>query len=353
LAQQIERPDTHKDVLAYVLDVLRNRAWVYRQYDSQLFLNTVFGPGQADAALMRLAAPGVATTSRGFAITTDGNHRWCAVDPRIGTAMLVLEATMNLACVGAKAKALVDNLNFGNPEHPEVMWQLSESIDGMAEACVALDLPVVGGNVSLYNESGGKNIHPTPVVGVVGLVDELVRRPASIAADDDGVIVHIGPMPAPDSSLAGSRWAWRAGQQHGSLPAVDYDMHERVLDTIVELVNEPNLLLAVHDVADGGLAVALAEVAVRSGRGVQLDDTFAGDPSALVGELPSRAIVVVPAGREGNIIIRAAANGVAAQVVGRLQGSTFSLTSDGGDAVDLGELRNVHTLENESTTQGG
>jgi len=158
-----------------LLDLLVDPAWVYRQYDSQLFLNTVVGPGR-DAALLRLGGPGLPYSERGIALSTDSNPRWCALDPRTGTSLTVAESVANLACVGATAKAVVNCLNFGNPEHPEVMWQLSESIDGMTEACLGLGLPVIGGNVSLYNESGGHDIDPTPVVGLLGVVESLVAR---------------------------------------------------------------------------------------------------------------------------------------------------------------------------------
>ena len=161
--------------------MLADSSAVWSQYDHMLFLNTVEGPG-GDATVLRLKAPGLPDTGKGIAVSADSNSRWCDLDPRRGTALVVAEAALNLACVGARPLALVDNLNFGNPEHPEVMWQLSEAIDGMAEACRALSLPVVGGNVSLYNESGGRDIHPTPVVGA-GRADRLLdRRPPASAS---------------------------------------------------------------------------------------------------------------------------------------------------------------------------
>src|SRR5439155_10542633 len=135
-------------------------------------------------------APGLAgPSSRAMALSTDGNARWCALDPRRGTALVVAEAALNVACAGARPVALVNCLNFGNPEHPEVMWQLSEAIDGMAEAARALDVPVVGGNVSLYNESRGRDIDPTPVVGMVGLIDDLERRPPGARVIEDGRVL--------------------------------------------------------------------------------------------------------------------------------------------------------------------
>ena len=184
-------PPAAEECAADLLALLRSARWVWRQYDHQLFLNTVAGPG-ADAALLRLAGPGLPPSERGVAITTDSNPRACALDPRAGTALVLAEAVANLACVGATAVAVVNCLNFGNPEHPEVMWQLSECIDGLAEACDALSLPVIGGNVSLYNESGGSDIDPTPVLGVLGLVDAVRAQPPGPAWSEGDAVVLLG-----------------------------------------------------------------------------------------------------------------------------------------------------------------
>ena len=279
-----------------MLRLLRDPAWVYRQYDHQLFLNTVVGPG-GDAALLRLAGPGVRPAGggeqRGIALSTDGNARWCALDPRTGTALLVAESALNVACVGAEPVAVVNCLNFGNPEHPEVMWQLSEAIDGMAEACGALGLPVIGGNVSLYNESRGRDIDPTPVLGTLGLVPALHRRPPGVnLADGDAIVaVHAGTAP----SLAGSRWAAEIhGHSGGRPPAVDYEAHSRLLRLVVALAavgGGERLVSGVHDVSEGGLAVALAEMAVASGTGFRV--ALDADPAALFGEGPSRVLLSV------------------------------------------------------------
>ena len=172
-------PVSPTDCADDLVALLRSPGWVYRQYDHQLFLNTVAGPG-ADAALLRLAGPGLPRSERGVALTTDSNPRACALDPRRGTALALAEGVANLACVGATPVAVVNCLNFGNPEHPEVMWQLSECIDGMAESCNALSLPVIGGNVSFYNESGGADIDPTPVLGVLGLLDAVHAPTAGV-----------------------------------------------------------------------------------------------------------------------------------------------------------------------------
>ena len=149
------------------------------------------------------------------------------LDPRRGTALIVAEAALNVACTGARPVAIVNCLNFGNPEHPEVMWQLSEAIDGMAEAARALDVPVVGGNVSLYNESRGRDIDPTPVVGMVGLIDTLERRPPGPRLVEGGCVLLI--VIAGESSLAGSAWAGMRVIGGGQLPAIDYERHRAVI----------------------------------------------------------------------------------------------------------------------------
>ena len=224
--------DCTSDLLAMLVDP----RWVYRQYDHQLFLNTVVGPGH-DGTLLRLRDPRTgAPTGRGLAVTTDGNHRWCDADPRRGTAMVVMESAMNLACVGADPLALVNCLNFGNPTHPEVMWQLSEAIDGMSAACDALGIPVVGGNVSLYNETNGDNISPTPVVCMIGVHPAPLRRPVLDRLASGTELVLLSPQPAAIAAarsdagaqqpvpLGGSRWAWeRRRCRDGALPAINLE----------------------------------------------------------------------------------------------------------------------------------
>ena len=179
-----------------LLALLADPSWAFRQYDHQLFRNTAVAPG-ADAAVLRLSAPGARAQAgasvRGIALSTDGNRRWCALDPRAGTRLVVAESALNVACSGAKPVALVNCLNFGNPEHPLVMWQFSEAIDGMAEACKALGIPVVGGNVSFYNESKGIDIDPTPVVGTLGLIDELRPGIPTPALNAGSSVFLLGP----------------------------------------------------------------------------------------------------------------------------------------------------------------
>ena len=288
-------PPSQEELAQELLVLFADPSWAFRQYDHQLFCNTVVAPG-ADAAVLRLSAPGarapIGPTRRGIALSTDGNPRWCALDPRAGTRLVVAESALNVACAGAKPVALVNCLNFGNPEHPEVMWQFSEAIDGMAEACRALEIPVVGGNVSFYNESRGTDIDPTPVVGTLGLIDELRTGIPTPALRVGSTVLLLGPSGPSAVSLAGSRWAADVrGQAAGELASLDLDLHSRLLRLVAELVNG-RLVNGIHDVSDGGLGVAVAEMAVKTGTGCHL--TGIHDRTELFGEGPSRVVVSVP-----------------------------------------------------------
>jgi phosphoribosylformylglycinamidine synthase len=310
-----------------LLDLLTDTTWVSSQYDHQLFLNTVVGPG-GDATVLRLKHPVTGqSTGRGLALTTDGNHRWCAVDPRQGTAMVVAESVLNLACVGARPVAVVNCLNFGNPEHPEVMWQLSEAIDGMSEACNAFGLPVIGGNVSLYNESRGTDIDPTPVIGLLGMVDDLTAPPPGAGLAEGGRILLLGET---WPGLAGSRWATQTGQpRRGTLPPADLAAVTKVANLVRDLVTGGDVLGA-HDVAEGGLAVALAEMAVRSGVGFQVARIH--DEAELWSESAGRVVVCVAADKARDVISRAEAAGVPVAQLGLAAGDRLSVK----DLLDLG-----------------
>jgi phosphoribosylformylglycinamidine (FGAM) synthase-like enzyme len=232
---------------------------------------------------------------------------------------------MNLACVGARPLGLVNCLNFGNPEHPEVMWQLSEAIDGMAEACRAFGIPVVGGNVSLYNESQGRNIDPTPVVGMLGLVDQLDQPPPGARFVDGGRLLVLG---ADARAVSGSRWAWDRGLFGGRPPALDLDAHLTTATLVRNLVAE-GLLAGVHDAADG-LGVALAEMAVRSGLGCTVDPKRR-EASWLFAESASRVVVCARKGRAAEVVRAAQSVGVTAVQLGVAGGRRFTVR----DLVDL------------------
>ena len=298
--------------------LLLDPGWIAEQYDHQLFLNTVLGPGEADAALLRLAGPGVPPTGKAIGISADGNPRWCEIDPRGGTAATVAESALNVACVGAAPVAVVNCLNFGNPEHPTVMWQLSEAVDGMRAACLALELQVVGGNVSLYNESDGVDIAPTPVVATLGLLEQLRRRPPGFVAPPGAALVLLGQ---PSEDLAGSAYA--AGRDEArSLPPLDLELHARLVRFVAATVateaadDAPGLVLAVHDVSDGGIALALTELVVASGTGCAVT----GERSIgwAFSEAPSRVLLATV--RPDELVAAANAAGIPAAVIGGFGG---------------------------------
>ncbi|MGB6058955.1 MAG: phosphoribosylformylglycinamidine synthase subunit PurL [Microthrixaceae bacterium] len=316
------------DAGADLMGMLSDFSWVYSQYDHMLFLNTVVAPG-GDAAVLRLKDPRTnLDTGKGLAVTTDGNHLWCAVDPRVGSAMTVAESVMNLAAVGAHPIALVNCLNFGNPEHPEVMWQLSESIDGISEALDAFGVPCIGGNVSLYNESRGRDIDPTPVLGVLGLIDEL-RKPPGVGLVDGSELILIGET---DPELAGSQWAALHGHRgRGTLPAVDLDKVAAAASVLRKLVHD-GLLDGVHDVSTGGVALALGEMAVASSVGFVVNGI--DSHGQLFSESAGRAVISVSEANRAAVAELLDASGVEWESLGRAGGDR--LTVQGQLDISLG-----------------
>ena len=249
-------------------DALRSRAFVTRRYDQLVQSRTVRRPG-LDAAVLRLRP-----SHRGLAVTLDGTGRVGSLDPFTGGAAAILEAARNVACAGGEPLGFTDCLNFGNPEKPEIAWELAESIEGMAQACEALGLPIVSGNVSLYNDTDGRSIDPTPVVGCVGLVPDVRQIPG---AWRDGDVILVASTGAP--TLPGSELQARYGTVSGTPAELDLDAEAALVHFVSAVAQRCSLA---HDVADGGLAVALAEAALHSGRGAQLDLPL--DPVTLFGE---------------------------------------------------------------------
>jgi phosphoribosylformylglycinamidine (FGAM) synthase-like enzyme len=215
-------------------------------------------------------------TDKALAVSTDGNGRLCYLDPRSGSARLVFEAALNVAVTGARPVAVVDNLNFGNPEKPEVMWQFKESVEGMSQACEALGIPVVGGNVSFYNETHGVDIHPTPVVGMLGLADPMPSSPPRLDRAVKGMeIWEVGPEAT--DNLDGSAVQRLSGGLGGLPTPPNPDSAIRVIELAADLAHEAPVL---HDISDGGLAVALTEICVASGVGARVEHAhpFNEDP---------------------------------------------------------------------------
>jgi phosphoribosylformylglycinamidine synthase len=286
---------------------LASREPVYRRYDQLVGSRTVRRPG-LDAAVLRLRP-----SLRGLALSLDGQGRIAALDPFLGGALAVLEAARNVACAGGEPLGFTDCLNFGNPEKPEIGWELEQAIDGMAAACAALGLPIVSGNVSLYNETNGRAIHPTPVVGAVGLVEDVRRVPRGWHEGDSILAAFASPP-----SLAGSEYQARFGEVGGSPGPLDLEAEARLVSFLWRAASGCSL---VHDAAEGGLAVCLAEAAIHSGSGATLD--VRDDPVELFGEVGGRAVLACEPEAIEDLQELAAGAGVATRRIGTVGGDTL------------------------------
>ncbi len=319
---------------------IASRQGVYRQYDHQVQTNTVVGPGAGDAAVLRVKGTGQA-----IAVAIDGNGRHCFLDPYRGAQMVVAEVTRNLSCVGAEPLALTDCLNFGNPERPEIYYQLEQCIRGMARACRALGVPVVSGNASLYNESQGAAIYPTPIVGGLGLLEDVQRHCGAGFSEAGLAVVLLGTdrLTARASDLAGSEYLNTIHDLVKGRPRIDLTLERRVQALCRALIAEGTIKSA-HDCSDGGLAVALAECCILGdgrigGAGpmgfIASADFANGVPrrwdAALFGEAASRIVVTVDPDSVPDAMEAASAAQVPALTLGRTGGRRLQL----GNLMDL------------------
>jgi phosphoribosylformylglycinamidine synthase len=309
---------------------LCSKRWVWEQYDHIILGNTVQRPG-GDAAVVR-----VENGPKGLALTTDVTPRYCEADPFEGGKQAVAECWRNLTAVGAKPLAVTDNLNFGNPERPEIMGQFVGAIRGIAEACKALNFPVVSGNVSLYNETNGKAILPTPSIGGVGLIDDFTKS-ASLAFKRDGeAILLIGET----TGWLGQSMYLRelCGREEGEPPPVDV-IEERENGDFVRALILDGTATAAHDLSDGGLAVALAEMATASGIGARLGAAPDDIPAHAYwfGEDQARYLVTVPAAKAKAVLERARAASVLVSPIGTTGGDALALS--GEPALPVAKLR--------------
>jgi phosphoribosylformylglycinamidine synthase len=308
---------------------IASKRFVFEQYDSIVGSRTVRRPQSADAAVLTLAGDG---GSGAIAVSIDGNGRRVACDPYTGAIEAVLECARNLACVGAEPLGLTNCLNFGNPEKPHIAWQLTRSVEGLRDACLALGVPVVGGNVSLYNEGGGGPIYPTPIVGMVGSLPDPERLPRTAFGEEGHAIAVVGPF-AP--ALAGSELDKLRGRLADGLPAIDLGVQARALAALRDAVRS-GVLATVHDVSEGGLAVTLAECCIEGGVGASLDLSAlaAGAPTdeLLFGEAPGGVVIAGP---------RAAVVAVAgARVIGAVGGSALEI--GGAFSLPVAALRGAY-----------
>ena len=316
---------------------IASKEWVYRQYDHMVRTNTIVLPG-ADAAVVRIKE-----TRRALAMCLDGNGRYCAASPREGARLIVAEAARNVVCTGARPIAITNCLNFASPERPEVMWSFSEVMDGMSEACRAFNTPVVSGNVSFYNETEGRGILPTPVIGMVGLIED-VRRVVQHGFKASGDIIALLGVTNDDLSISefAATIEGRTTDEmirDGRVPALDLELEKIVQETCLRAA-ERGLLRSAHDCSDGGLAVALAECCFSSlnreaiGAEVDLTGTLPTE-AQLFSESPSRIIVSFDEAARGQMEEIAASTNCPLMILGRTGGADLSITADGEEVVRL------------------
>jgi phosphoribosylformylglycinamidine (FGAM) synthase-like enzyme len=330
------RPE-HTDLTANLEKLLASptiasKRWITEQYDSMVRTNTLAGPGASDAAVVRIKESEKNGVLRALALSTDGNGRWCQLNPKVGAMHAVAEAARNVAASGARPIAATNCLNFGSPEKPEVMWQFSQAIDGLAEACLALDTPITGGNVSFYNETLGKSIYPTPTIGILGILED-ASKVLKIAFRNQGDVIVLldgatsssaAPQAAPRSGkqreFSSSEYSKRiAGVVAGEPPAIELGAEKWLIDCLVSLASAGTLESA-HDLSDGGLAVTLAEscfAAAGLGAHVTVPEDFAAE-YALFGERGARVLVSAAPEKLGAVRNTARQYGVGAHEIGKV-----------------------------------
>lgn len=312
---------------------LCSKRWIWEQYDHMVMADTVIRPG-GDAALVRVHG-----TNKGLAVTTDCTPRYCEADPRAGGAQAVAETWRNITATGATPLAITDCMNFGNPQRPRIMGQFAAAIEGMAEACRALDYPVVSGNVSLYNETNGKGVQPTPAIGGVGLIADIDQRATIDLKGDGNTLVLIGKT---KGHLGSSLYLREiAGREEGAPPPVDLAAERRSGDFVRQAILQGKIK-ACHDVADGGLLVAVAEMALAGKRGVTLNAAPAGIPAHayFFGEDQARYVLEIAPADLPALEAAAKAAGVPFAIIGETGGQALTIGSE--RPISLGELRRVH-----------
>lgn len=317
-----EKDDYSKDLLTLLsTPTIASKEWVYRQYDYMVGINTVVEPG-SDAAVLRVKG-----TNKGIAATTDCNSRYVYLDPYRGGQIAVAEAARNLVCSGALPLAVTDCLNFGNPEKPEIFWQFKEAVKGMSEACRELETPVTGGNVSMYNETKGEAIYPTPLVGMVGLVEDISYVTTMEFKDEGDIIILLGIN---KDELGGSTYiSVIHGLEAGRPPELDIELEKVVQKATLELIKK-GLVKSAHDCSEGGLAVALAESCIAGNKGADINLTDGARATALLfAESQSRVVISTPKNKVDEVLQYLNDSEVPYKVLGNVVGSELSIVGSG------------------------
>ncbi|MET7798987.1 phosphoribosylformylglycinamidine synthase subunit PurL [Streptomyces decoyicus] len=337
-AAKLARPANADELRAQVLKLVASpnqasKAWITDQYDRFVQGNTVLAQPE-DAGMVRIDAD----SNLGVALATDGNGRYAKLDPYTGAQLALAEAYRNVAASGAKPLAVSDCLNFGSPEDPAVMWQFAEATRGLADACQTLGTPVTGGNVSLYNQTGETAIHPTPVVAVLGVIDDVNRRTPIAFADEGQLIYLLGDT---REELGGSAWSQVVHDHLGGLPPkVDLE-RERLLADVLISASRDGMIDAAHDLSDGGLIQALVESCLRGGKGARVVIPDGLDPFVLLfSESAGRAVVAVPRSEELRFTDMCGARGLPATRIGVIDGDAIDV--QGQFSLPLSELKDAH-----------
>ncbi len=321
-----------------------SKRWVFEQYDSMVQTNTVEGPG-LEAGVIRVKG-----TPRGLAMALDGNGRWCWLDPKLGAMHAVAESARNVACTGATPIAATNCLNFGNPEKPHIMWQFSETIDGMRVACVALETPITGGNVSFYNETLGEGIYPTPVMGIVGILEDVHKAAAPNFREAGRTVVLLsgngsGEASDENTEFGSSEYAKEIlGQVWGYPPSLNLEREAALQKAIVGMIDS-GLVESAKDCSEGGIAVTLAECSFGRGIGAKVDLRSEGSAPelALFGEDASRILISCDPQNLARIQQAAAKYSLSAQPIGSTISGKLEISLDGKIAVvaEVSDLKNA------------
>ncbi|WP_101255454.1 phosphoribosylformylglycinamidine synthase subunit PurL [Streptomyces barkulensis] len=337
-ANRLPRPSGGDELREQVLKLVgspnqASKAWITDQYDRYVLGNTVLAQPE-DSGMIRIDEE----TGLGVAVATDGNGRYAKLDPYTGAQLALAESYRNVAAAGAKPLAVTDCLNFGSPEDPGAMWQFAEACRGLADACQTLGTPVTGGNVSLYNQTGDTAIHPTPVVGVLGVIDDVTRRTPMAFAQEGQLVYLLGDT---REELGGSAWSQVIHDHLGGLPPkVDLE-RERLLAEILISASRDGMVDAAHDLSDGGLIQAVTESCLKGGKGARLVVPDGLDPFVfLFSESAGRAIVAVPRSEELRFTDMCGARGLPATRIGVVDGDAVEV--QGQFSVSLAELREAH-----------